>query len=134
MIKRLWNWIVGDQSINLNISVEVKGLDKIIKTLSKFENNQGIIKRDNQIQNSTEKILTTSISQKNQPKRKKKLDDDPINAEDIAEIFSSDGILKAIDKTGNDVISQSEGKSTDDKMSSLKKLSKKKGIKNGKKE
>jgi len=134
VIKRLWNWIVGDQSINLNISVEVKGLDKIIKTLSKFENNQGIIKRDNQIQNSTEKILTTSISQKNQPKRKKKLDDDPINAEDIAEIFSSDGILKAIDKTGNDVISQSEGKSTDDKMSSLKKLSKKKGIKNGKKE
>ena len=134
MIKRLWNWIVGDQSINLNISVEVKDLDKIIKTLSKFENNQGIIKRDNQIQNSTEKILTTSISQKNQPKRKKKLDDDPINAADIAEIFSSDGILKAIDKTGNDVISQSEGKSTDDKMSSLKKLSKKKGIKNGKKE
>ena len=127
MFKRIWSWISGNQSINLNVSIEIKDLDKITRVLSKFDNSRGIIN------NSSNQLPSSSVStvapteQKSQPKQKKKLKDDPIQASDVAELFSAKGASKAIDKTGSNVTSQSEGKSTDDQLSSLKRLSKRKG-------
>jgi len=43
-----------------------------------------------------------------------------MTSSEVASIMLSDGIEKATDKTGNDVVSASEGTSTDDTVSSLK--------------
>jgi len=126
VLKRIWGWILGNQSINLNVSVEIKDLDKITRVLSQFDNNRGIINSSGQLPRSSVSMVMPT-EKKSQPKQKKKLKDDPIQASDVAELFSAEGIPKAIDKTGSNVISQSEGKSTDDKLSSLKRLSKRKG-------
>ena len=126
MFKRIWDWISGNQSMNLNVFIEIKDLDKITKVLSQFDNDRGIINSSSQLPGSS--IITVAPTEpKSQPKQRKKLKDDPIQASDVAELFSAKGISKAIDKTGSNVISQSEGKSTDDKLSSLKRLSKRKG-------
>jgi len=127
VFKRLWNWIIGYQSVDLNIKIEIKDLDKITRVLSEFGKKSDIINKnyshvikDVDIENKVE------ISQE-QPKIRKKIENDPINATDAAKIFAAGGIEKAIDKTGKNVVNKSKGKSVDDKISSLKRHNQKKG-------
>ena len=128
MFKRFWGWITGNSRTDLNIHIEVKDLDKLIGVLSKFQNRPVIIeKRDGAPEKHGQTTIEADVPIRTPKKERKKLVDDPADAADIAQIFAADGIQKATDKTGSDITEQSEGKSTDDQVSSLRQLHRNKG-------
>lgn len=114
MIGRFWKWIVGNQKVEINVNINIKDVEKLIKVLSQSQSNPVIIQ-----ERSTERIDTFKSEQR---QGKRKLAEDPLTSQEVANIMLSDGIEKATDKTGNDIVSSSEGGSTDDTVSSLKKM------------
>lgn len=115
MINRFWRWLIGNQKVEIDINLKVKDLDKLMKVLSQSSSTPVIITNEN-------KPGTTQALNENEPKRKKKLSEDPVTSKEVADIMLAQGIEKANDKTGNDIVSSSEGGSTDDTVSSLKKM------------
>lgn len=111
MIGRFWRWLIGNQKIEVNIKLQIEDLQKLENIIEKTASRQVIIDGEKKKESYTSTENT---------KNKKKLKDDPATADEVAKIMLSDGIQKAVDKTGNDVISASEGNSTDDTVSSLK--------------
>jgi len=139
VLKEIWAKLFGSKekeaTLNINLNIKVKDLDRFVEVLSKIShnsnnnfNNRDIIEErevNNKNQSEERQIINKPISEK-----KKHLSEDPITAKDVAEIFNSTGIQKGVDKTGSDLYSHSKGSSTDNQVSSLKKL-KKKGNQNG---
>ena len=115
MIGRFWRWFIGNQKIEIDVNIKIKDLEKLLKVLPQSSSSPVIITNDSR----PEYAQAFSGGQK---QGKKKLAEDPLTSQEIANIMLSDGIEKATDKTGNDIVSSSEGGSTDDTVSSLKKM------------
>jgi hypothetical protein len=125
LIKKIWQWLTGNQSVNISITIKIEDLDKIIKFIPNYNNKPVIINHDiNHGHSSSQNPnyeYKNNIQESNRI-QKKKLADDPLDANEIASIMLADGIAKAKDFTGKDIVSESEGKSTDDTVSSLKRF------------
>jgi len=117
VLNRLWNWLIGNQKVDINVKIEIKDLEKLLKVLHRSSHQPVII--DNG-QTDVEENNSPTLGKEQPTKRRKKLVDDPMTSSEVASIMLSDGIEKATDKTGSDVVSASEGISTDDTVSSLK--------------
>ena len=114
MFYRLWGWLTGKQKVEISVSIKIEDLEKLINLLPRSSSQPVIITQEQVATEQKENVqLVTN-------KGKKKLVDDPLTSEEVASIMLSDGIDKATDRTGNDIVSASEGKSTDDTVSSLK--------------
>jgi len=111
---RLWGWLTGKQKVEISVSIKIEDLEKLINLLPRSSSQPVIITQE---QVATEQKANVQLATS---KGKKKLVDDPLTSEEVASIMLSDGIDKATDRTGNDIVSASEGKSTDDTVSSLK--------------
>ncbi len=108
------------QEINLNINVEIKNLNKFVEVLSPLLNSSVILKKDTEEKREDKYIVSET---KSSTKKEKKVNkEDPTTVEDVASIFREGGIEKGIDKTGDDIFSKEQGKSTDDKILTLKKM------------
>jgi hypothetical protein len=129
-IREWWNRLFGpknqEATLNINVNIAVKDLDKIVGVLSKLSPNRVIIEEVNQNRQINNKDTPNAPDDLQIQKKSQKahLKEDPITAKDVAEIFSAGGIKKGIDKTGSEVFSQSEGSSTDNQVSSLKRFKK----------
>jgi hypothetical protein len=124
VLKRFWNWLTGNSKVDLNLTIEIKDLDKISSLLVKLNQHSVIIDKSA----NTSSMPTVSEVEDEEilmkKRRRKKLNNDPVSAKDAAQMFASGGIEKAVDKTSKDIVSQSQGNSTDDKLTFLKKNSK----------
>jgi hypothetical protein len=124
VLKRFWNWLTGNSKVDLNLTIEIKDLDKISSLLVKLNQRPVIIDKSANT-SSMQTIAEVEDEEIVTKKRKrKKLNNDPVSAKDAAQMFASGGIEKAVDKTSKDIVSQSQGNSTDDKLTFLKKNSK----------
>jgi len=119
VLKNFWNSLFGSKEVNLNIKIELKDLDKIVEVLSSLPNRSFVVNNENNSKN-----IPQSQNQSNIIGKRETLKDDPISAEDIANLMKDTGIKKGIDKTG-DICSQSNGSSTDDVVSSLRRFKEK---------
>lgn len=132
MLKKIINFLFGKNTENININIKIEDLDKIVEVLCHLSNFKDIISnKDNDFYlNKNSKtnninIKETSIEEnETKTNKKKELKEDPITADDIANLMKESGIDKGIDKTGK-IFSESNGSSTDDKISSLKRFKKK---------
>ena len=116
MLKSFWNSLFGSKEINLNVSIEIKDLDRIVEVLSSLPSRSFVSNNENNSKNIDRNTNSSNIINK-----KEVLKDDPVSASDIASLMKDTGIQKGIDKTG-DICSQSNGSSTDDLVSSLKRF------------
>jgi hypothetical protein len=116
VLKSIWKSLFGSKEINLNVSIEIKDLDKIVGVLSSLPVRSFVENNENNSKN-----IGRNTNQSNIISKKETLKDDPISASDIASLMKDTGIEKGIDKTG-DICSQSNGSSTDDMVSSLKRF------------
>lgn len=128
MLKKIINFLFGKSTENININIKIEDLDKIVEVLCHLSNFKDIISnKDNDFHLSKNNInIKEENIKENESKtnRKKELKEDPITANDIANLMKESGIDKGIDKTGK-IFSESNGSSTDDKISSLRKFKKK---------
>jgi len=122
VIHRIWSWIRGHETVDLNICIEIKELDKLVSVISKLQNKPVIISNESSKFDKVQQLDQNIAPKQSSIKERKKLEDDPLCAKDVAEIFSADGIKKAIDKTGKDVVSHSHGENIDSQISSLKRF------------
>jgi hypothetical protein len=120
LLGRLWEWLIGKQKVDITLTVKIEDLDKLAKVLRQSSNHPVIINHEKTDSLTTQQVARTPIVGKSSAKRK--LEDDPLDANEIASIMLADGIEKVTDKTGDNVISATQGASTDDTVSSLKKF------------
>ena len=120
MLGRFWSWLTGNQKVEVNLKIQIEDFQKLIEVLPQYSNQPVIINSDRADPGFASNNASSGVPATRS--RKKKLADDPLSPGEVASIMLSDGIEKATDRTGGDVVSASEGKSTDDTVSSLRKL------------
>jgi hypothetical protein len=120
VLGRFWRWLIGKQSVDVNINICIQDLHEITSILSSVLSNSVIIPKEH----GSYKEPTVEDKKENksefQGKGRKKLSDDPLKPEEVSSILRSGGIEKAKDRTGKDVVSSSQGNSTDQNVSSLR--------------
>jgi len=124
VLKRIWNYLFSNEvNINLNLNIEIKDLGKITEVLSTLQS-RSVVKKDYEVFDDNSKNTLHERKSNNIISKKESLKEDPITANDIADLMKSTGIEKGVDKTG-DIYSKSNGSSIASQVSSLKRIKEK---------